>query len=76
MGFYAGGLVGYLLIRALSTKHYCPTHGEVPKAALAPEHQRVLTMRKGLMIGGASLVLVLLFGLIGFGRSYSYSYQF
>ncbi len=57
-GRMVGGLVGWLLVSAIVSKYYCPTHGEVPKSALPREHQSLVTMRKLMMVGGAGALFL------------------
>ncbi|MBX3191289.1 MAG: hypothetical protein KF819_30105 [Labilithrix sp.] len=61
---WAGGLVGWLLVSALSSKHYCAAHGEIPKAAFPPAHQSSMTTRMIVKLGGAVLLLFVVFGLM------------
>ncbi|MCZ7686780.1 MAG: hypothetical protein M5U28_51755 [Sandaracinaceae bacterium] len=63
-GRMIGGLVGWMIISAIASQYYCPTHGEVPKSALPPEHQSLVTMRRLMMVGGAGALFVFAVGLM------------
>ncbi len=63
-GRMVGGLVGWMIISAIASQYYCPTHGEVPKSALPPEHQSLVTMRRLMMVGGAGALFVFAVGLM------------
>lgn len=63
-GRMVGGLVGWMIISAIASQYYCPTHGEVPKSALPPEHQSLVTTRRLMMVGGAGALFVFAVGLM------------
>ena len=65
-GRMVGGLVGWLVVTALASEYHCPTHGQIPKTQLPPEHRSVATTRKILMLGGAASLLVLVMGCVLF----------
>ncbi len=65
-GRMVGGLVGWLVVTALASEYYCHAHGQVPKSALPPAHQSVVTTRKIAMLGGAAALLVMVFGCVIF----------
>ena len=64
IGRVAGGLLGWLLVSAFASKHYCPTHGEIKKAQLPPDHQSALTKKTIAKVAGACGVLVLVLVLV------------
>ena len=59
LGWYGGGLLGVLIVKAIASAHYCPTHGKVPASALPPEHRKIVTLRRLAFLGGAGLILLL-----------------
>jgi hypothetical protein len=60
----AGGLVGWLIVTALTAKYYCMHHGEIPTAHFPPAHQSAISTRKAAKIGGGVLLLVVVFFLM------------
>lgn len=66
-GRFVGGLVGWLVVSAFMTKHYCGSHGEITKAQFPPEHQSNLTTRMLIKLGIAGAVLAVVFMLIIIG---------
>jgi hypothetical protein len=66
-GRMVGGLVGWMLVKAVASKYYCPSHGEIGTDRLPAEHRSVVTTRRLLMGGGAAAILFLVFGCIFFG---------
>jgi len=61
---WAGGLVGWLLVSALSSKHYCVHHGEIAKAAFPPAHQSAMTTRMIVKLGAGGALLFLVVALM------------
>lgn len=60
---WAGGLVGWLIVTAVSTKHYCVNHGEVPKSAFPLQHQSAMTNRMVMKLALGVGIFVLCFGI-------------
>jgi hypothetical protein len=60
----AGGLVGILIVKAIASAHFCPTHGKIPASALPPEHRRIILFRRLALLGVAGSVLLLVVGLV------------
>lgn len=60
----AGGLVGWLIASAFLTKYYCPSHGQIANDRFPPAHRSAITTRKIMKIGGAVLVLLVVFALL------------
>ncbi len=56
-GRMVGGLVGWLVVMAFSSRYYCPTHGQVKTAQMPPEHQSMITLRRLMFGGGAAALL-------------------
>jgi hypothetical protein len=56
---WAGGLVGWLIVTAISAKHFCLHHGEIPTHAFPPAHRNTMTLRTVLKLGAGVALLVL-----------------
>ena len=64
IGRGAGGLVGILIVKAVASAHYCPTHGKIPASALPPAHRRIILLRRLALLCVAGFVLLLVVGLL------------
>jgi len=63
----AGGLVGWLIVTAFTTKYYCAQHGEIPTPHFPPAHQSAIGTRKAAKIGGGVALLFVVFALMVLG---------
>jgi hypothetical protein len=63
-GRVVGGLVGWMVMKAIASDYYCGTHGLVHKRDLPHEHQSVVTTRKIILLLGAGALLVFVVGLV------------
>lgn len=56
---FAGGVVGWLIVSAISSKHYCIHHGEIPNTAFPPAHRSAMATRTVLkLVAGFGLLFV------------------
>ncbi len=60
----AGGLVGWLIVSAFTTKYYCMHHGEIPIMHFPPGHQSAISTRKAAKIGGGVALFFVVFVLM------------
>ena len=60
----AGGLVGWLIVSAFTTKYYCTHHGEIPIVHFPPGHQSAISTRKATKIVGGVALLFVVFALM------------
>jgi len=63
-GRMVGGLVGWMLVKAIQSNYYCSVHGQIPVHMLPPQHQSAIRKRKTMLVVGAVLLLVVVFVLI------------
>ncbi len=60
----AGGLVGWLIVSAFTTKYFCRQHGEILIVHFPPGHQSSISTRKAAKIGGGVALLFVVFALM------------
>lgn len=56
----AAGAYGWLAARAVDHKFRCPHHGEIPLQAFPPQHRRMLSLRRFVLVMGALSVFLFL----------------
>ena len=64
-GAYAGGgLVGFMIMRAFSGKHMCPTCGVIVLADFPPDVKNKILLKKAALVIGALVLLVVVLAIV------------